>query len=77
MSFWPKKEIIEGLRKVYLKGTRVKLQYMNDTQAPPIGTLGTVEHVDDAGTIHVNWDNGSGLGVILGEDKVEIVKWVE
>ena len=41
---------------------------MDDVQAPPIGTLGTVVGVDSIGTIHVNWDNGCGLGVAYGED---------
>ena len=47
---------------------------MDDIQAPPIGTLGTVKHVDDIGTIHVSWDTGSGLGVVFGEDIVRILK---
>ena len=41
---------------------------MDDPQAPPIGTLGTVIGVDAIGTIHVDWDNGCGLGVAYGED---------
>jgi Domain of unknown function (DUF4314) len=28
------------------------------------GTLGTVDLVDDAGTVHVRWDNGSRLGMV-------------
>ena len=32
------------------------------------GALGTVLRVDDIGTIHVSWDCGSSLGVVLGED---------
>jgi len=28
------------------------------------GTLGTVTHVDDAGTIHVDWDNGAKIGLV-------------
>ena len=57
----------------YSKGTRVRLLYMDDIQAPPRGTMGTVNYVDDAGTIHVNWENGSTLGLIENEDKFEIV----
>ena len=34
------------------------------------GTKGTVEFVDDVGTIQISWDNGSGLGMIPGEDEV-------
>lgn len=56
------------LRINYPKGTRVELVKMDDMHAPPIGTLGTVRCVDSIGTIHVNWDNGSTLGVVLGED---------
>ena len=41
---------------------------MDDPQAPPIGTLGAVIGVDAIGTIHVDWDNGCGLGVAYGED---------
>jgi hypothetical protein len=41
---------------------------MDDAQAPPVGTRGTVIGVDDTGSIMVNWDNGSGLNVIYGVD---------
>ncbi|HEM4925521.1 TPA: DUF4314 domain-containing protein [Streptococcus suis] len=62
---------IESLRLEYRKGTRVKLIEMNDTWAPPVGTLGTVKGVDDLGSLLVSWDNGSSLSVIYGVDKVE------
>ncbi len=62
------------LRKKYHKGTRVRLLEMDDPQAPPIGALGTVQHVDDVGTIHISWDNGSSLGAAYPDDRVEIVK---
>ena len=57
------------LRINYPKGTRVELIKMNDMHAPVIGTLGTVTSVDAIGTIHVNWDDGKCLGVVLGEDE--------
>ncbi|WBW49428.1 DUF4314 domain-containing protein [Peptoniphilus equinus] len=41
---------------------------MEDIQAPPIGTKGTVRGVDDIGSIMVSWDNGSSLSVVYGED---------
>jgi len=41
---------------------------MDDPQAPPIGTKGTVRGVDDIGSIMVAWDNGCGLSVAYGED---------
>ena len=72
MSF-PSRAIVEALRKQYPNGTRVELLEMNDRQAPPIGTLGTVKGVDDIGSIMVRWDNGSSLSVVYGEDSVRIV----
>ena len=44
---------IQFLKDLYPTGTRVKLVEMNDIQAPPIGTLGTVMYVDDIETIHI------------------------
>ena len=63
-----KREIVERLRKQYPVGTRVELVRMNDEQAPPIGTHGTVNGVDDIGSIMVSWDNGGSLSVVYGED---------
>ena len=48
---FPSKEIVEGIRREYPAGTRVELVRMDDPQAPPIGTLGTVLGVDDAGSL--------------------------
>ena len=67
MSF-PSKELVEGLRKRYPVGCRVELLCMDDPQAPPVGTKGTVRGVDDIGSIMVAWDNGCGLSVAYGED---------
>jgi len=63
-----KREIVERLRKQYPVGTRVELVRMNDEQAPPIGTRGTANGVDDLGSIMVSWDNGGSLSVVYGED---------
>ena len=65
---FPNKETIEMLRSEFPKGCRVTLVKMDDPQAPPIGTQGTVRGVDDAGSIMVVWDNGSTLSVVYGED---------
>ena len=62
---------VERLRLHYPIGTRVELVEMDDAQAPPIGTLGTVTGVDDTGSLLVDWDNGSCLNVIYGEDIVK------
>ena len=68
---FPSKETVERLKEQYPVGTRIILRKMDDIQAPPIGTMGTVRGVDDAGSLLVKWDNGSGLNVVYGEDKVE------
>ena len=62
------REALQALRECFPKGTRVELVQMDDPQAPPIGTKGTVIGVDDIGSIMVSWDNGSGLNVAYGED---------
>jgi hypothetical protein len=41
---------------------------MDDAQAPPVGTKGTVTGVDDTASVLVSWDNGSHLNVVYGED---------
>ena len=67
------KKQIERLREQYPKGTRVELIRMEDPQAPPVGTKGTVIGVDDIGTIHVKWDTGSMLGIAYGEDQCRVL----
>ncbi len=67
------KEELQQLRALYTPGTWIKLIYMDDKQAPKPGTFGIVKYVDDAGTIHMKWNNGSSLGLIVDKDKFEIL----
>lgn len=67
------KKRLQALRERFKPGSRVELLKMDDVQAPPIGTRGTVIGVDDIGSIMVNWDNGSGLSVAYGEDECKVV----
>ena len=62
------RESVERIRKQYPVGCRVELLHMDDPQAPPIGTRGTVRYVDDIGNIGVVWDNGSTLQVVYEVD---------
>lgn len=68
----PSRESVQHLREQYPKGTRVELISMNDPYNRKLkpGDQGTVPFVDDMGTIFVNWDCGSGLGIVYGEDQV-------
>ena len=65
---FPSTETVERIRKEYPVGARVELVQMNDPQAPPVGTKGTVRGVDDIGSIRVAGEKGSGLSVAYGED---------
>ena len=67
---FPSKDIVEKVRAEYPIGTRVKLVKMDDVQAPPVGTKGTVKGVDDTASLLVDWDNSCGLNVIHCEDIV-------
>lgn len=67
---YPSRETVESIRREYPTGTRVELIRMDDAQAPPIGTKGTVKGVDDTGSLLMRWDNGSSLNVVYGEDLV-------
>ena len=67
---FPSRDIVERIRREYPIGTRVELVRMDDVQAPPVGTHGTVRGVDDTASLLVRWDNGSGLNVVYGEDIV-------
>lgn len=66
---------VERLRKQYPPGTKIQCIQMDapyHTVAP--GSIGTVDHVDDVGTINMSWENESSLGLIPGEDRFKIIK---
>lgn len=63
------REYVQDIKDRYPPGTRIMLDSMGDDPRPiPPGTKGTVRVVDDAGTVHCNFDNGRSLGLIPGED---------
>lgn len=70
---FPNHKTVERLRRQYPVGCRIKLLSMDDAQAPPAGTEGTVRGVDDAGQIMVSWENGGSLSLIPGVDAFEKV----
>ncbi|MEA5146093.1 MAG: DUF4314 domain-containing protein [Candidatus Limiplasma sp.] len=73
MNKFPSKEIVLALRRQYPKGARVALVRMNDpyTKLRP-GDLGTVDFIDDVGTLFCRWDNGSTIGAVFGEDEIRL-----
>jgi hypothetical protein len=56
-------------------GARVRLVHCDDPDTRlERGTLGTVRFVDDMGTVHVDWDDGSHLGLVArAGDRFEVV----
>ena len=71
---FPTENELEMLRAKYPKGTKIRLIHMNDPQPVPSGTIGEVALIDDAGNIHMNWQNGRSLAIIEGIDDFEIIE---
>lgn len=70
----PSDKEIEELRQKFPVGSRVEVVWMDDVQAPPVGTKGTVQGIDGIGSVMVRWDNGSGLSVVYGVDECRLIK---
>ena len=62
------KEFADKMRERFPAGTRVEMDYMDDPDAILPGTKGTVDHIDDVGQIHVNWDKRRYIAIIPEED---------
>ena len=72
---FPSQEEVNRLRERYPVGTKIVLDHMgNDPHPIPDGTKGTVQHIDDAGTLHCVFENGRSLGIIPGEDSFHVMK---
>ena len=69
--------IVKMYKAAYPKGMRVEMVAMDDPQPIERGTRGTIEFVDDMGTIHVKWDNGRGLGIVPDVDEFKIIEEVK
>ena len=71
---WPTREQVDRIKEQYPAGTRIRLNHMADPWSPvPEGTEGTVDRVDDIGTVHMKWDNGRTLGLVPGEDSFSVI----
>lgn len=59
----------ELYKQEYPSGTRIMLLHMGKDPMPVDNLMrGTVEHVDDIGTVHCSFDNGRKLGMVPGAD---------
>lgn len=67
-EFEKARRLAKDIRQIYPPGTRIELLSMNDPQAVPSGTRGTVDYVDDGAHIHMKWDNGRTLSIVPYED---------
>lgn len=69
---------VERLKRTLPVGTRLELtEDMDDIQGLKSGSQGVVSFIDDIGTIHMKWDNGSTLGIVHNVDKYNIINLPE
>ena len=67
-------EVLKHIREQYPVGCTVEIIEMCDPYRDmPAGLRGTVTHVDDTGTVFADWENGSKLGAVFGEDRIRRV----
>lgn len=65
---------IQEIKETYVLGQRIRLLHMEDQYQPiPDGAEGSIEFIDDAGQIHMKWDNGRSLALIPGIDQFELI----
>ena len=71
---FPSESYLEQLRKKYPVGTKLQLIYIRSRKYPVLpGTVGEVTHIDDAGSIHMRWEDGSSLALIPEIDSFQTV----
>lgn len=68
MNTLNKKELLSK----YTVGTKVKLVFMDDPYAPPVGSIGVIKGIDDLGSILVQWENHGRLS-ILPDDIIVLI----
>jgi hypothetical protein len=75
MRGFPTQEQVNRIKGQYPIGTVIELTADMDDPYHPIkrGMRGEVIGIDDIGTLHMKWQNGSGLGVVVGEDSFKVI----
>ena len=68
------RKMVNFIKEQYPPGTRIRLNSMDDPYHPILpGTEGEVDFVDDAGSLHMKWDNGRSLALVPGEDSFTVL----
>ena len=68
------RKMVDFIKEQYPPGTRIRLNSMEDPYHPILpGAEGEVDFVDDAGQLHMKWDNGRSLALIPGEDSFTVL----
>ena len=68
------KDFVERMRNQYPPGTRVEvISLCNEEEHLKPGMKGTVVGVDDQPALLVNWDNGSSLSLLIGQDSFRVL----
>lgn len=72
-------KLVEEIKLKYKPGMKLRLlkEMANEKNSIPVGEIGTIDFVDDVGTIHINWECGSSLGLIVNDDKFEEVEKIK
>ena len=72
------RKMVNSIREQYSPGTRIRLNSMDDPYAPVLpGTEGEVDFIDDAGQLHMKWDNGRSLGICTEVDSIRTLTAAE
>jgi hypothetical protein len=65
----PSKDQVARVRAAYPSGTRIEVTVISDPYSKLYaGCLGTVEFVDDTGSLFCAFDNGEHIGLLYGVD---------
>ena len=69
------RELVERMQEKYPPGTRVEVVSLcNEEEHLKPGMKGTVVAVDDQPALLVNWDNGSSLSLLIGQDQFAVIQ---